>query len=102
VVEFAIGIPQMMKGEYTEGAGPGIDLYSMRQPLGVVAGYLGGRATPADDTTSGAPRPVRVVDAGIRKALDTLEGRGDAIRTPRGPQLTDPLLEHWLADRGAY
>jgi malonate-semialdehyde dehydrogenase (acetylating)/methylmalonate-semialdehyde dehydrogenase len=38
VVEFAIGIPQLMKGEYTEGAGPGIDLYSMRQPLGVVAG----------------------------------------------------------------
>src|ERR1700677_2614358 len=38
VVEFACGIPQMMKGEYTEGAGPGIDLYSMRQPLGVVAG----------------------------------------------------------------
>ena len=27
-----------MKGEYTEGAGPGIDIYSMRQPLGVVAG----------------------------------------------------------------
>src|SRR6185437_12783312 len=38
VVEFALGIPQLMKGEYTEGAGPGIDLYSMRQPLGVVAG----------------------------------------------------------------
>src|SRR5450759_2069981 len=38
VVEFALGIPQMMKGEYTEGAGPGIDIYSMRQPLGVVAG----------------------------------------------------------------
>jgi malonate-semialdehyde dehydrogenase (acetylating) / methylmalonate-semialdehyde dehydrogenase len=38
VVEFAVGIPQMMKGEYTEGAGPGIDIYSMRQPLGVVAG----------------------------------------------------------------
>ena len=38
VVEFAFGIPQMMKGEYTEGAGPGIDIYSMRQPLGVVAG----------------------------------------------------------------
>ena len=34
VVEFALGIPQMMKGEYTEGAGPGIDIYSMRQPLG--------------------------------------------------------------------
>jgi malonate-semialdehyde dehydrogenase (acetylating) / methylmalonate-semialdehyde dehydrogenase len=38
VVEYALGIPQMMKGEYTEGAGPGIDIYSMRQPLGVVAG----------------------------------------------------------------
>jgi malonate-semialdehyde dehydrogenase (acetylating)/methylmalonate-semialdehyde dehydrogenase len=38
VVEFACGVPHLMKGEYTEGAGPGIDLYSMRQPLGVVAG----------------------------------------------------------------
>ena len=38
VVEFACGIPHLMKGEYTEGAGPGIDLYSLRQPLGVVAG----------------------------------------------------------------
>ena len=38
VVDYAIGAPQMMKGEYTEGAGPGIDIYSMRQPLGVVAG----------------------------------------------------------------
>src|SRR5579864_9203471 len=38
VVEFAIGIPHLMKGEYTEGAGPGIDIYSIRQPLGVVAG----------------------------------------------------------------
>ncbi len=38
VVEFACGIPHLTKGEYTEGAGPGIDIYSMRQPLGVVAG----------------------------------------------------------------
>ena len=38
VVEFACGIPHLMKGEYTEGAGPGIDIYSLRQPLGVVAG----------------------------------------------------------------
>ncbi len=38
VVEFAYGIPHLLKGEYTEGAGPGIDLYSVRQPLGVVAG----------------------------------------------------------------
>ncbi|MBX9590995.1 MAG: CoA-acylating methylmalonate-semialdehyde dehydrogenase [Hyphomonadaceae bacterium] len=38
VVEFACGIPHLMKGEYTEGAGPNIDIYSMRQALGVVAG----------------------------------------------------------------
>jgi malonate-semialdehyde dehydrogenase (acetylating)/methylmalonate-semialdehyde dehydrogenase len=38
VIEFACGIPHLMKGEYTEGAGPGIDIYSMRQPLGIVAG----------------------------------------------------------------
>ncbi|OYW27955.1 MAG: methylmalonate-semialdehyde dehydrogenase (CoA acylating) [Caulobacter sp. 12-67-6] len=38
VIEFACGIPQMLKGEYTDGAGPGIDVYSMRQPLGVCAG----------------------------------------------------------------
>jgi malonate-semialdehyde dehydrogenase (acetylating)/methylmalonate-semialdehyde dehydrogenase len=38
VVEFAIGAPHLLKGDYTDGAGPGIDMYSMRQPLGVVAG----------------------------------------------------------------
>ncbi len=38
VIEFACGIPHALKGQYTEGAGPGIDVYSMRQPLGVVAG----------------------------------------------------------------
>jgi len=38
VAEFACGIPHLLKGEYTDGAGPEIDLYSMRQPLGVVAG----------------------------------------------------------------
>jgi len=38
VAEFAIGVPHLMKGEYTDGAGPAIDMYSLRQPLGVVAG----------------------------------------------------------------
>ncbi len=38
VIEFACGIPHVLKGEYTHGAGPGIDVYAMRQPLGVVAG----------------------------------------------------------------
>src|ERR1019366_391716 len=38
VVEFSTGIPQLLKGEYTEQVGTGVDSYSMRQPLGVVAG----------------------------------------------------------------
>lgn len=38
VVEFACGVPHLLKGEFNDSAGPGIDLYSMRQPLGVVAG----------------------------------------------------------------
>ena len=38
VVEFACGVPHLLKGEYTEGAGPGIDVFSMRQALGVCAG----------------------------------------------------------------
>ncbi len=38
VVEFCIGIPHLLKSEFTEGAGPDIDLYSIKQPLGVVAG----------------------------------------------------------------
>ncbi|MFT3973214.1 MAG: CoA-acylating methylmalonate-semialdehyde dehydrogenase [Amaricoccus sp.] len=38
VAEFCIGAPHLLKGEYTDSAGPGIDMFSMRQPLGVVAG----------------------------------------------------------------
>jgi malonate-semialdehyde dehydrogenase (acetylating)/methylmalonate-semialdehyde dehydrogenase len=38
VAEFCIGAPHLLKGDFTDAAGPGIDMYSMRQPLGVVAG----------------------------------------------------------------
>ena len=38
VVEFCIGAPHHLKGEFTDSAGPGIDIHSLRQPLGVVAG----------------------------------------------------------------
>ena len=40
VIEYCIGAPQMLKGEYTDDAGPSIDIYSMRQPLGVVASIM--------------------------------------------------------------
>ena len=38
VAEFACGIPHLLKGDYTEAVGTGVDSYSTRQPLGVVAG----------------------------------------------------------------
>ncbi|MEG8221086.1 CoA-acylating methylmalonate-semialdehyde dehydrogenase [Sphingomonas sp. HH69] len=38
VIEFCCGIPHVLKGEYTQGAGPGIDVYSFRQPIGIGAG----------------------------------------------------------------
>jgi len=38
VAEFCIGAPHLLKGEFSEGAGPGIDMHSIRQPLGVAAG----------------------------------------------------------------
>ena len=38
VVEFACGIPQMLKGEFTENVGSDVDSWSIRQPLGVCAG----------------------------------------------------------------
>src|SRR5215204_5978065 len=38
VIEFACGIPTLLKGDFSEQASTGIDVYSIRQPLGVVAG----------------------------------------------------------------
>ncbi len=38
VVEFACGIPQLLKGEYSEGVASGVDSFAIRQPVGVVAG----------------------------------------------------------------
>ena len=38
VCEFVCGIPHLAKGEFTEGAGPAIDMYSLRQPVGIGAG----------------------------------------------------------------
>ena len=38
MLEFACGIPHLVKGEFSESVSTGVDSYSMRQPLGVVAG----------------------------------------------------------------
>src|SRR4026207_652401 len=80
VVEFACGIPHLLKGEFTEGAGPSIDLYSVRQPLGVVAGI----------TPFNFPAMIPLWKAGPPLA------RGDAFilqpteRAPAGPRRRGP------------
>ncbi|KIC22603.1 CoA-acylating methylmalonate-semialdehyde dehydrogenase [Leisingera sp. ANG-Vp] len=40
VIEYCVGAPQMLKGEFTDSAGPGIDMFSMRQALGVVGSIM--------------------------------------------------------------
>ncbi|NED50638.1 aldehyde dehydrogenase family protein, partial [Micromonospora aurantiaca] len=40
VVEFACGIPQMLKGEYSDQVSSGVDAFSFREPLGVCAGIV--------------------------------------------------------------
>jgi malonate-semialdehyde dehydrogenase (acetylating)/methylmalonate-semialdehyde dehydrogenase len=75
VVEFCIGAPHLLKGEFTDSAGPGIDMYSMRQPLGVAAGITpfnfpamipmwkfarpSPAATPSSSSRPSATRPCR-------------------------------------------
>ena len=80
VVEFALGVPHLMKGEYTDGAGPGIDLYSMRQPLGVVAGITPFNF-PDDDALMEAQRPaIACGNAFILKPSGARPRRTDAAR----------------------
>ena len=38
----------------------------------------------------------------VDRALAGLVGKAEAHRTSYGPELTDPLLEHWLAERGLF
>ena len=56
VIEFACGIPTLLKGEFSEQASTGVDVYSIRQPLGVVAGI----------TPFNFPAMVPDVDVGAR------------------------------------
>jgi malonate-semialdehyde dehydrogenase (acetylating)/methylmalonate-semialdehyde dehydrogenase len=112
VIEFACGIPHALKGEYTIGAGPGIDVYSMRQPLGVVAGitpfnfpamipmWMFGVAIAAGNTFVLKPSerdpsvPVRLaelmMEAGAPKGvLNVVHGDKEAVDAV----LTHPLIQ---------
>jgi acyl-CoA reductase-like NAD-dependent aldehyde dehydrogenase len=63
VCEFVIGIPHLQKSEFTEGAGPGIDMYSIRQPVGVAAGITPFFVCATVGTTaSNAIDPLRAIE----------------------------------------
>ena len=58
IVEFACGIPQLLKGDFTEQVSTGIDNWTLRQPLGVVAGItpFNNCGTPQANSTMSMPR----------------------------------------------
>ena len=113
VVEFGCGIPHALKGEYTEGAGPGIDVYSMRQALGVVAAitpfnfpamipmWMFGVAIPVGNTFILKPSekdpsvPVRLaelfMEAGANLGLD-LNGVLNVVHGDKAA--VDAILDH--------
>jgi malonate-semialdehyde dehydrogenase (acetylating)/methylmalonate-semialdehyde dehydrogenase len=108
VIEFACGVPHLSKGEYTESAGPGIDVYSMRQPLGVVAGitpfnfpamipmwFMGmalstGNAMIMKPSEKDPSVPVRLAELMIEAGLP--EGVLQVVHGDKGA--VDALLEH--------
>lgn len=103
VIEFCCGIPHLLKGEYSAGVSSGIDMYSLRQPLGVVAGitpfnfpvmvplWMLGPAIACGNTVVLKPSekdpsaPVRLaellLEAGApRGVLNVLHGDGEAVQ----------------------
>src|SRR5947209_1017969 len=112
VAEFACGIPHLMKGEYTEGAGPGIDIYSIRQALGFVgstpiAQYIYERAAQTGKRCQcfgGAKNHAIIMpDADMDQAVDALIGAGYgsagercmavSVAVPVGKTTADRLMD---------
>ena len=81
VVEYACGIPTLLKGEYSDQVSTGVDVYSFRQPLGVVAGSL--RSTSRSWCRCGCTR------LRSRAATRSSSSRASAIppRRPWSPSL---------------
>ena len=85
VVEFAAGIPHLLKGEFTDSAGAGIDVYSLRQPLGVVAGHHAVQLPgddPAVEGRTGARLRQRLHPQAVRAGPVGAAAAGRAV--PRG------------------
>src|SRR5690606_33695352 len=108
VAEFVAGAPHLLKGAFTEGAGPGIDMYSMRQPIGIGAGITpfnfpamiplwmlspaiaGGNAFILKPSERDPSVPVRLaqlaIEAGLPKGvLNVVQG---------GKETVDAILQH--------
>jgi malonate-semialdehyde dehydrogenase (acetylating)/methylmalonate-semialdehyde dehydrogenase len=83
VVEFCCGIPHVLKGEYTQGAGPGIDIQSVRQPLGIGAGI----------TPFNFPAMIPLWMGSVAMAV----GNAFILKpSERDPSLPNRLAELWL------
>src|SRR5690606_445596 len=83
VVELACGMPHLAKGEYSENVSTGVDVYSVRQPLGVV-----GLITPFNFPAMVPPR------------FDPLAGAAGNAGVLQ-PSEKDPAAANWLAERFA-
>jgi malonate-semialdehyde dehydrogenase (acetylating) / methylmalonate-semialdehyde dehydrogenase len=108
VVEFCCGLPHVLKGEYTQGAGPGIDVYSMRQPLGIGAGitpfnfpamiplWMGAMATSVGNAFLLKPSerdpsvPVRLAELFLEAGMP--EGIFQVIQGDK--EMVDAILDH--------
>ncbi len=83
VIDYACGIPTLLKGGFSEQASTGVDVYSIRQPLGVVAGI----------TPFNFPAMVPDVDVGARARLRQLLRLKPSEKDPSASLLTAELLK---------
>ena len=108
VIEFSCGIAHALKGEYTQGAGPGIDVYSMRQPIGIGAGitpfnfpamiplWMGGVATATGNAFILKPSerdpsvPVRLSELFLEAGMP--EGIFQTVHGDK--EMVDAILDH--------
>lgn len=108
VIEFCCGLPHVLKGEYSQGAGPGIDVYSMRQPIGIGAGitpfnfpamiplWMGGVATSVGNAFILKPSerdpsvPVRLAELFLEAGMP--EGIFQVVHGDK--EMVDAILDH--------
>jgi malonate-semialdehyde dehydrogenase (acetylating)/methylmalonate-semialdehyde dehydrogenase len=91
VVEFCCGLPHVMKGEYSQGAGPGIDVYSMRQPLGIGAVAISvGNAFILKPSERDPSVPNRLAELFVEAGLP--EGIFQVVHGDK--EMVDAILDH--------